>query len=591
MVLFATYLGTAAPDLTFWDASEFTAAAHTFGIPHPPGTPLWVAMGKVSTLLFTGTSPARIVTVLAVWCAAMAGGFGAWLVARWAGARAGVVSAVMAGTMYTVWSQATEAEVYAAALLLAVAMLVAGEWAGRGSATGVDVEASRRGWALLAFLAGLAVPLHLSALVALPAAVALAWSGLRPTRRDVAVWAALLLLGMSAVMILPLRSLHDPGMDSGNPESWRALWAVLQREQYEVAGLLPRRAPWWLQIGNFGQWADWQVAFGLHPHPTAAWPRTLLTLAWLWLAVLGLRSLWRQNLRVGRAMLLLVLSASLGVVAWLNLRAGPSFGVGVLADGALHEARERDYFFVLAFWAWGLLAGVGLASLAAALTRRLPRALTVLPLTLALVPLLANRSVADRSREPVATLPRSYARLLLDAVPTNGVLFTAGDNDSFPLWYLQQVEDYRSDVSVVTVPLLGATWYREQLAERGLLDSAMVHTWPGLAPALQMVHHRAEGRRRAVRVSTMLSARDRERVAPLKGWQWEGLVWAPSDELAAGAVATDLTRLRRAAEQMPRSVLAPLPPGSDAAARAVQRLLRCLAEPPANLLVSDCSGA
>jgi len=590
MVLFATYLGTAAPDLSFWDAAEFTAAAHTFGIPHPPGTPLWVAMGKLATLLFTGTSPARMVTVLAVWCAAMAGGLGAWLVSRWAGARAGVVSAVMAGTMYTVWSQATEAEVYAAALLLAVAMLVAGDVAGSAGDAAQHASASRaRG--LLAFFVGLALPLHLSALVALPAAVALASSGARPTKRDLALWAGLCLLGLSAVAILPLRSLQNPAMDSGNPESWRALLAVLQREQYEVAGLLPRRAPLWLQIGNLGQWADWQVGFGLHPYTTAAWPRTLLTLTWLWLAALGLRSLWRQSRRVGRAMLLLVLSASLGVVVWLNLRAGPSFGVGVLPDGALHEARERDYFFVLAFWTWGLLAGVGLASMAAALGRRLPRPLALLPLTFALVPLLANRRVADRTREPVATLPRSYARLLLDAVPTNGVLFTAGDNDSFPLWYLQQVEDYRSDVSVVTVPLLGATWYREQLAARGLLDSAMVHTWPGLAPALQMVQHRAAARRRAVRVSTMLAAADRKRVAPSLGWRWEGLVWSPSDELEAGAMAIDYTRSRRAAEQMPRGVLAPLPSGSDPAARAVQGLLRCLAEPPADLLVSDCSGA
>ncbi len=584
MVLFATYLSTAAPDLTFWDASEFTAAAHVLGIPHPPGTPLWIVLGKLATMIFSGTSPARMVTVLAVWCAALAGGLGAWLVSRWFGARAGVVSAVTAGTMYTVWSQATEAEVYAAALLLAVAMLVAGELSGRAAADG-DTLTSERGRALLAFLAGLALPLHLSALVALPAAATLAYGGARPSRKTIAVWGALLLLGASAVLVLPLRSLHDPALDSGNPETWRALWSVLQRDQYEVAGLLPRRAPLWLQLGNFGQWADWQVAFGLHPYTTAAWPRTLLTLVWLWWASLGLRALWRSDARVGRGLLMLLLSASLGVVAWLNLRAGPSFGVGVLPDGTLHEARERDYFFALAFWTWGLLAGVGLASLAASLARRLPRPLALLPLSFALVPLVANRRVADRAREPVATLPRTYARLLLDAVPTNGVLLTAGDNDTFPLWYLQMVEDHRSDVTVVTVPLLGATWYREELAERGLLDSAMVHTWPGLAPALQMVHHRAEGRQRAVRVSTMLSASDRKRVAPSMGWRWEGLVWAPD---STAGVAIDATRWRRAAAQLPRSALQAVPAGADPAARNVQRLLRCLAEPPSDLLVSGC---
>ena len=52
-VLLPLYLATAAPDLTFWDASEFMTAAHTFGIPHPPGTPLWVAAARVTgTLVF-----------------------------------------------------------------------------------------------------------------------------------------------------------------------------------------------------------------------------------------------------------------------------------------------------------------------------------------------------------------------------------------------------------------------------------------------------------------------------------------------------------------------------------------------------------
>ncbi|MBL0940667.1 MAG: DUF2723 domain-containing protein [Gemmatimonadaceae bacterium] len=590
MVLLATYLATSAPDLTFWDASEFITAAHTLGIPHPPGTPLWVLMGKISTLVFSGTSPARMVTLLAVWCAALAGGAGAWLMAQWLGARAGVVAAVMAGTMYSVWNLATEAEVYAAALLLAVMMLVVGEWSGRTSAT---VDQRDRGRMLLAFLAGLAVPLHLSALVALPGAVALAWAGHAPSRRQIGEWLVSAIGGASAVLVLMFLSGQDPLLDSGNPETLRSLIAVVRREQYEVPGLWPRRAPLWLQIGNFGQWADWQVAFGLHPHATAAWPRTLLTLAWVWLGALGLRAIWHRERRVGRAVLLLLVSASLGVVVWLNLRVGPSFGHGVVAADAVHEARERDYFFALAFWTWGLLAGAGTASLATALMRRLPMPLAVLPFSLALVPLLGNREVADRSREPVATLPRTYARMLLDAVPQRGVLLAAGDNDTFPLWYLQQVEDYRSDVTVVTVPLLGAAWYREDLAAAGLLDSTRVARWTGLPDLLQSVMRHSEDARRSVRVSTLLTATDRKKAAPGSGWLLEGLVYAPSTAVSPGQVGLDRTVLGRRQAEMPRSALTPLPPGSDPAAHMTQELLRCLqvTELTDTLLVSGCNGA
>jgi len=124
---------------------------------------------------------------------------------------------------------------------------------------------------------------------------------------------------------------------------------VLLRRQYAVASLWPRMAPLWLQLGNVFEWSDWQVAFGLHPHPAPTWTRTSLTIAWVWLAVLGLRALWRHEVRVGRAMVVLLVSGTIGVAVWLNLRAGPSFGVGILPSGTLHEARERDYFFVLGF--------------------------------------------------------------------------------------------------------------------------------------------------------------------------------------------------------------------------------------------------
>lgn len=589
MVLLATYLSTAAPDLTFWDAAEFMTGAHTLGIPHPPGTPLWVLMGKLSALVFSSAAPPRAITLLSVWASALIGGVGAWMASRWIGARGAVVAAVMAGAMYSVWNNATETEVYAVSLLASVVMLAAGEYAGRHDTPDPQRARAR---ALIAFIAGLAVPLHLSVLVALPAAAAFAWRGPRPTGRDVVGWMALAALGLSAVAVLPLLSVHDPQLDSGNPETLRSLIAVLRREQYAVAGLWPRMAPLWLQLGNVFQWADWQVAFGLHPLPTAAVSRTALSVLWVWLAALGVRAVWRHDVRVGRAMLLLLVSATMGVAVWLNMRAGPSFGVGVLPPGAGHEARERHYFFVLGFWAWGLMAGAGAASLATTLARRLPAPVALAPLLVVLVPLVANHDVADRSREPVATLPRTYARLLLDAVPQNGVLFAGGDNDTFPLWYLQQVEDYRADITVVTVPLMGAEWYRATLADRKLLAPQAVSRWPGMDAVLRSVMIRAREAGRPVRVSTLLGRGDRARLDRTMGWALEGLVYAPAPTVAAGTVVLDERVLRGQRDRVPPSALAPLPPASDPAAETAQELLRCTtitkrADP---LLVSGCNG-
>lgn len=590
MVLLGIYLSTAAPDLTFWDAAEFMTAAHTLGIPHPPGTPLWVIIAKVASKLFASAAPPRAVTLLSVWAAAVSGGMAAWMLTRWIGARGAVVAAVMGGAMYSVWNNATETEVYAVAMLVSVAMLAAGEYAGRHD----TAHAQRlRARALVAFLAGLAVPLHLSVLVALPAAVVFAWRGPRPTPRDMVAWGGLFALGLSAVAILPLLSAQNPTLDSGDPETLRSVIAVLRREQYQVAGLWPRRAPLWLQLGNVFQWADWQVAFGAHPFPTAALGRTALCICWAWLALLGMRRVWRFDARVGRGMAVLLASATLGVALWLNLRAGPSFGVGVLPADAVHEARERDYFFVLGFWAWGLLAGAGVTVIAATLARRLPAPVALLPLSLVLVPVLANRPVADRTLEPMASLPRTYARLLLDAVPQGGVLVSGGDNDTFLLWYLQQVEDYRADVSIVTVPLLGAEWYRGDLAAQRLLDSAYVRQWAGLNSSLQSVMRNAALLRRPVRVSALLERSDRVRLDPAHGWALQGLVFAPDSTAAMGETRLDLRALRSSREAVPAGALAPLPPHADPAAFSAQELLRCatVSSLADSLLVSGCSGA
>ncbi len=588
VVLFPAYLATAAPDLTFWDATELVTAARTLGIPHPPGTPLWVLMAHVVSNVFSNTGPARAVTMLSVLASALVGGVGASMLRRWIGSRGAVVGAVIAGTMTTVWSNATETEVYAVSLLFSALMLAVGEYAGR---PGVSDHARRRARALVVFLAAIAVPLHLSVLVALPAALVFAWTGPRVRLVDVVGWGALSLLGVSAVAVLPLLNAAGPELASGHPDSLRALVAVLRREQYDVAGLLPRTAPLWLQLANVFEWADWQVAFGVHPFPTPSVPRTLLTLSFVWLAVLGLRTVWRHEARVGRAMLVLLFSGTVGVAVWLNMRAGPTFGGSFIPAGALHEARERDYFFVLGFWSWGLLAGVGLAAISAAFATRLPAPIAALPLLIGAVPLVANGTVMDRTREPIAIMPRTYARLLLDAIPQRGVLLAAGDNDTFPLWYLQQVEDYRSDVTVVTVPLLGATWYRESLAARRLLAPDAVRSWRGLEATLRsvMLHATADGR--DVRVSTLLAPADRHRLDRTRGWALEGLVYAPSASTAPGAITLDAPALARAREQVPRAALSPIPAGAEPAVAQMQALLRCtqvrrIDDP---LLVSSCN--
>jgi hypothetical protein len=472
---------------------------------------LWVALAHVWALALSpllGT--ARATNLLSAVCTALACAATARLVARRVprdGGWVGTIGGVTMGTMLSVWANATETEVYAFALLHSAAILLAAARCGE--------EEGRRAdrWLLLAaYLIALAPASHLSVLVAAPAAIVLAARrtgdvrGRAAWRADralvlagamlaaagvgrmqwpiVAIGGAVVLatmlvrerdaggrvaagtfalgtLAFSALLVLLVRARFDPSIDQGEPTTLRALADVVARRQYDVAPLLPRRAPVWLQLANVLQYADWQVAMGWGTGVLTSPARVAATLAWLALGGMGVRALRRDARTLCIALVVLAACGTIGVGAYLNLKAGASLGWGILPDGAPHEARERDYFFVPGYWAWACLAGAGAVALAR--RWRLPPAAAALALV---VPLAGNWRAADRARGPESTAARRFGLALLEAAPRRAVLFVDGDNDSYPIWYLQTVERVRPDVVPVTVPLLPAEWYARQVSRR-----------------------------------------------------------------------------------------------------------------------------
>ncbi|HVB32384.1 MAG TPA: DUF2723 domain-containing protein [Gemmatimonadaceae bacterium] len=561
--MLVVYAATLAPGVTFWDAGEFIAAAHSLGIPHPPGTPLFVLLLNVWARLFGTVLPYAVATNLfSAACAAAAAGTAAWLLASRRGmGMAAVAGAVCAAAMSTVWMNATETEVYSASLLLAMLTLAAAERSSR--------DDGYRWLALTAYLVALSVPLHLSALVATPAAIVLAaqraegidieraamlggvWLltigagrvslplaaigvvaviaaavalGVRRGARRAGGAAAALLgvsvVALSAVLFLLIRARFDPFINQGDPSTWAALSDAVARRQYDVAPLWPRQAPAWIQLANVGQYADWQVALGLGATVLPSVGRSIATVTFLALGVYGAARHRENDRRTWRALLVLLACGSLGVAAYLNLKAGPSIGAGVLPDSAPHEARERDYFFALAFWTWGLWAGYG----AVALARRL-RGREWMGLAFAGLPIALNWSAVSRRHQPEATLPTRWAASLLEATPRNGVLFAAGDNDTYPVWYAQEVLGVRRDVRVVTLPLIPAGWYRAELVRRGgLIPAAMVDAWdddPALVGA--EVARRALAGGRPVAASVYVDRPDREAIG--RAWTDNGITF------------------------------------------------------------------
>ncbi len=145
------------------------------------------------------------------------------------------------------------------------------------------------------------------------------------------------------------------------------------------------------------------------------------------------------------------------------------------------QPRERDYFYVGAFFIFSIWIALGIRGIINTVSENeqyksylKPWAFAVILLGIVFIPVRmysVNHFEQDRSRNYVAW---DYAYNLLQSVAPNAVLFTNGDNDTFPLWYLQDVEGVRRDVRVANLSLLNTNWYIKQLKNNAPYGSKVV---------------------------------------------------------------------------------------------------------------------
>ncbi len=541
----AVYLLTLAPGVTFWDAGELIAAARLLGIPHPPGTPLFVLIGHVWGMVLPLGDYAWRLNVLSALSGAAASG--CWfLVAHDVVQRmsatddvaarerralgAGFAAALLAAFSWTAWQNSTETEVYSVAMLLiALVAWLATRWR-------VAREDSRGSRLLLLalYLGAMSIGNHLLALLVGPALVAMLVSEAQhhpladetDRRRErsrivivAAIWLLLIALGLgsttlalaagvavlvalgfafrsgqlrfamtallivavgvSTYLFLFLRARQAPWLNEADPSTWQALLGVIRRAQYPVRTPLddptfrhgidnPGRTLSLLgfQFANYFQYLDWQWAKSIGPTvPASAW-RVAVTVLFAAIGVFGAVHHRRGDRSSFRFVAMLFLVTGLGLLLYIDFKPGPSIGWTQWPALGDHEVRERDYFFVASFVAWGLWVAIGASELARRMTHRTGAgrwSAGHLVFAVALVPLVLNFRAATRRGTADETFARDFARALLQSVPPGGILFTFGDNDTFPLWHAQAVDGVRRDVTVVCLALAETTWYTKQL--------------------------------------------------------------------------------------------------------------------------------
>lgn len=133
------------------------------------------------------------------------------------------------------------------------------------------------------------------------------------------------------------------------------------------------------------------------------------------------------------------------------------------------QPRERDYAYVGSFYVFAIWIALGVYALYEILGKKIQRLASaglVTTICLLAVPvLMANQNWDDHDRSKRYTA-RDFAKNYLNSCAPNAILFTSGDNDTFPLWYIQDVEGFRTDVRVVNLSLLNTDWYIEQMRRK-----------------------------------------------------------------------------------------------------------------------------
>ncbi len=286
-------------------------------------------------------------------------------------------------------------------------------------------------------------------------------------------------IGFTTYTMIIIRAHADPPMNENNPRTFSGLLTYLNREQYGDFPIFKRRwsaepqhQPTWTRYSSdldftwryqidhmFNRYLFWNFIGRVSTEQDTGvnWQQ-LFGIPFLF----GLAGLWMHFRRDWRmATVFAVLFILMGYL------------IAFYQNQQEMQPRERDYFYPGAFFVFSLWIALGVRETIAFVSRRLaghrlaPAAFWgVGILVVILIPgrmASSNYYTHDRSKNWV---PWDYAYNLLQTCTQDAILFTNGDNDTFPLWYLQDVEGVRRDVRVICLSLANTPWYIQQLKDK-----------------------------------------------------------------------------------------------------------------------------
>lgn len=551
------YILTSYPSLAFWDCSEFITCSSTLGIPHPPGNPLFLLIGRLFCLLPFGQEPAVSVHWVSALFSALGIGFFFLILCRlarefWPDLPLDIIqisSIIMAlGLAFsnTYWNNAGEAEVYNAALCLSLlsfyCFLLFYHYRKLN-----DLMA-------MLFFTGLGIGFHLLSLLWLPVflmviiyfkrsirlplpvlavqmfffflvvltlmiertninflpmwslgglwgltliylvytgdsletwpfwillfqfvslifslEIFLLFSGIslllspfmlflsRWDRLNWKIyWAGLcsFLTGFSIFLTIPLRSSLHPAINMNEPFTWELFRNYFERKNYGSTTIflqiIERQSEIKAQFTAYLEMIKQQIS------------DPFLGGIYLLFLISGLIFFinWKSHISLKLLVTGCLIFSSLGLVLYLNLPAGSSL--------LYQDQRNRDYFFVYSFALFFLTSGIGLTLILNTIWKKLvhKRLIWILMIPLFLLPLGLFQKHYFQQNRSQNYIAYDFAYNLLMTCAPNSILFTHADNDTYPLWALQNTYHIRQDVQIITITLLNSDWYMKQVRER-----------------------------------------------------------------------------------------------------------------------------
>lgn len=451
VIPFALYMATLAPSVTFFDSGEFVTATASLGSAHSPGYPLYLMYAKVFTWLPIGNFAFRVnmatalsssLACLGVYLltsnllrketAAMDDFFSSYVIK---------ITSLAAALTFSVsprlWLQSNHDKPYPLlAFMTAIIFYLLLRW--RDHYESGDEQPAYI--YVCTFLAGLAMALHQTVVLMLPAWFALIiladWRiVMRVKEFCIAVAAAL--FGFAVQLYLPLRATQKPVLNWGDPETLsQFLWHLL-RKGYPEEPHSRNFALLWEQLKAFSLTHE----FG-----------------WLGLGLIlfALVKLWFRQRDVVVAYLLAIATFLLVIVGYFNT--------------ILELIFLTEEFFTPLYLLSAVMIGVGLfylilfarsrADIPSRYGLQMYVMVAVLVLLLPTALCAVNYYENDQHNNYIAY---DYGTNSLRSLPENAVMFTWGDSGAFPLWYLQTVERVREDVDLPHTPHLVFDWYLDSM--------------------------------------------------------------------------------------------------------------------------------